>query len=112
MTPSGIAQVVERFFAAHKGAGLILPSGWFGRPYDNFHRLTGCAATRDGVRIQLDGQLNLSLTGGELVATIRDGDLTLSGFATAVWDWRPFGSTEERHETFFGGAVAFIAPLR
>jgi len=111
MTPSEIAQVVETFFADHSAAGLVLPNGWFGRPYDNLHQLTACTAAGHAVRVELDGQLSLSFEGAETVA-VRDRDgLVVYGFTRLLWDWRSYGSFEGHHEVFSDGEVAFVAPL-
>lgn len=64
----------------------------------------------DGL-VELDGQLNLSFQGGELVASGNYDRLVLRGFARVAWDWREYGSRKEHHETFFDGEVTFAAPL-
>ena len=111
MTPSEVAKAVGTFFAGHAAAGLVLPSGWFGRPYDNFHRLTACTAAGDTVHVELDGQLNLLFEGPGTLA-VRDGDsLVVSGFTRLLWDWRPYGSLESRHTVFSDGKVTLVAPL-
>ena len=111
MTLSEVTQAVEAFFADNSHAGLVLPSGWFGRPYDNLHRLTECTAEGSTVRVELDGQHQLSFEGGALLAVREPERLTLRGFATLTWDWRSYGSLEEHHEIFSGGEVAFVALL-
>lgn len=40
MTVERTLQTVLTFFADFNVAGLKLPDGWFGRPYDNLHQLT------------------------------------------------------------------------
>src|SRR3954464_4635708 len=52
--PSAIVETVSAFFAEHEVAGLRLPSGWFGRPHDNWHRLTEVATEGDDVLVRLD----------------------------------------------------------
>jgi hypothetical protein len=49
-----IAEAVAMFFGNHEVASLKLPSGWFGRPYDNWHQLTKVSIERDLVLIRLD----------------------------------------------------------
>lgn len=45
--PQVIAEAIAMFFANHEVASLKFPSGWFGRPYDNWHRLTGVSIDGD-----------------------------------------------------------------
>lgn len=111
MPTSEIARVITEFFVDQLAAGLILPNGWFGRPYDNLHQLTGCTVAGDTMRIELDGQLILTFAGPGLVAVrVRDG-LAIRGFATFAWDWRAYLSSEEHHEAFSDGEVTFVAQL-
>lgn len=111
MRSSDIAQIVEEFFAKHSAAGLVLPNGWFGRPYDNLHRLTACTAARHAVRVELDGQLTLTFEGAGIEA-VRDRDsLTVRGFTKLVWEWLSYGPPEGHREVFADGDVAFVAPV-
>ena len=111
MPISETARVIAEFFDDQLAAGLVLPNGWFGRPYDDLHQLTGCTVAGDTMRIELDGQLILTFAGAGLVA-VRDRDgLTVRGFNTLAWDWRPYLSPEEHHEHFSDGEVTFVAQL-
>ena len=89
-------------------AGLKLPNGWFGCPYDNLHELTRSEIAHGDLILELDGQLALTFS-GPTVASISDGILRLAGFTVLVWDWREYGSTMTHHEQFHGGVVEFIA---
>ena len=111
MPTSEIARVIAELFDDQSAAGLVLPNGWLGRPYDNLHELTGCTVAGDTLRIELDGQLILTFAGAGLVAA-RDRDrVTVRGFTTLTWDWRPYLSLEEHHEEFSDGEVTFVAQL-
>lgn len=90
MPISEMARVITEFFDDQMAAELVLPNGWFGRPYDNLHQLTGCTAAGDKMRIELDGQLILTFAGAGLEA-VRDRDgLIVRGFTTLACDWRPY----------------------
>ena len=66
MPISETVRVITEFFDDQLAAGLVLPNGWFGRPYDNLHQLTGCTVAGDTMRIELDGQLILTFAGAGL----------------------------------------------
>jgi hypothetical protein len=111
MQPSEIVRAVESCFAEHP-AGLVLPDGWFGRPYDNLHQLTACTATGGTVRVELDGQLSLEFEGSGTVA-VRDGaGLVIRGFTSLLWVRRAYGGREIHRQSFAAGEVRFPAPPR
>jgi hypothetical protein len=106
--PSAIADTVTAFFARHEVASLRLPSGWFGRPHDNWHRLTEAATDADRVVIRLDERQVLSLDvegasseGRVLRIRVRGGD----------WHWTEYGCDEEHREVLESGVVEFQAPF-
>ena len=101
---------VRDFFATVGDAGLILPSGWFGRPYDNLLQLTRSEVTDGTLVLELDGHLTLTFS-GEPEATSSENGLRLSGFSALAWDWTEFGSTESHHEEFVAGKVEFVAAM-
>jgi hypothetical protein len=47
------AQIVECFFAEHGRAGLVLPDGWYGRPFDSLFALTSAVDLPDGLKSRL-----------------------------------------------------------
>jgi hypothetical protein len=104
--PSAIAEAVNAFFAEHEVASLRLPSGGFGRPHDNWHRLTETVTQGDDLLIRLDGSQVLtvaaedsSLEGRVLRVTIRGGR----------WRWTAYGADDERKEVLGPGVVEFHA---
>lgn len=101
---------VREFFSAVGYAGLILPSGWFGRPYDNLLQLTRSEASDQSLLLEFDNQLVLTFAGAPQV-TSTDKGLRLSGFAALAWDWTEFGSTASHHEEFASGEVELVAPM-
>lgn len=109
MTNSDALATVREFFSNVGYAGLILPSGWFGRPYDNLLQLTRSEASDQALVLELDSQLILTFAGEPQVTPSEKG-LRLSGFAALAWDWTEFGSTVPHHEEFSAGEVQFVAP--
>jgi hypothetical protein len=62
VNPSSIVEAISAFFAEHEVASLCLPSGWFGRPHDNWHQLSEVATEGDAVLVRLDDRQVLTLT--------------------------------------------------
>ncbi len=109
MTADEILGVVMTWFRQVGGASLQLPSGWFGRPFDNLHRLTSGTVAADRLLLVLDDQLLLSLAHPRTVVYDQK-NLRLSGFDHATWDWDEYGGGKSHLETFEGGEVSFVAP--
>jgi hypothetical protein len=99
---------VQDWFSRSGGAGLILPTGWFGRPHDNPHRLTWSAARGRTVLLELDDRLLLIVIDPEIEA---DGaDITLR-FERLEFDWQEYGSRGATHlDEFATGALTLAAP--
>ena len=59
--PSAFADAVSAFFAEYEVASLRLPSGWFGRPHDNWHQLTQATMEGENLLVRLDDTQVLTL---------------------------------------------------
>ncbi len=101
--------VVSAWFDKAGTASMELPTGWFGRPHDNMHRLTWSAVRDDKVLLELDGQLHLVLADVEIVADT--APLLALQCSQLVFDWRESGSSRRRHAEIrtAGGVVKFHA---
>jgi hypothetical protein len=110
MTNNDTLIAVRQFFGTVGYAGLILPSGWFGRPYDNLLQLTRSEASEQSLVVELDNQLVLTFV-GEPQPTPTDRGMRLSGFTSLVWEWTEFGSTVSHHQEFASGEVELVAPM-
>lgn len=104
--PSAIAAAIHAFFSEHEVASLRLPSGWFGRPYDNQHQLTEATTAGDSVVVRLDQRQVLTLVAegaseeaGVLRVAVRGGR----------WDWTEYGGEAEHREVLESGLVEFHA---
>lgn len=104
----GIVDAVSSFFAEHEGARLRLPSGWFGRPHDNLHQLSGVAIVGDHVLVTLDGTQVLTL---EVKGASADDGVLRVEIRGGRWDWTEHGGVTEHSEVLGPGSVEFHAFL-
>ncbi len=61
--------VIKRWFETEWGGSLLLPDGWYGRPYDNQHALTSVEESDERLVIILDRKLILRFEGLKAVKT-------------------------------------------
>lgn len=107
-TSSNAVATITQFFADYQVAGLELPSGWFGRPFDDLHRLT---KARDGnsINVRLDGTQDPSLDVESVHCEPRILRLRIRG---GTREWTSYGSDERHQETLVPGLVIFHAMAR
>jgi len=103
-----VAKTVKEWFDQEGGSGLVLPDGLFGRPYDNVHELTLIAPLDEGLRIFLDENLLLYIT-GEVSVEKKPGKLMLADFIKLDFIWKEYGSTKEHKKSYDGGMVEFVS---
>jgi len=111
-----IQKSIVSWFSRVRVASMKLPSGWFGRPRDAFHKLTHCATLHRKLIIELDEQLLLVLTDVENATVSSHPEqneewLTLSGFSNFVFDRLEYVSMAPRTEVFESGEVTFVHML-
>ncbi|MGW5352385.1 hypothetical protein ACWERV_17975 [Streptomyces sp. NPDC004031] len=104
----GTLKTITDWFDQVAYSGLILPSGWFGRPYDNQHWLTWARARRSRLLLELDEQLLLVLTAPGLPEA-KGANLTVT-FAQLVFDWQGYGDLEPHAEVFHSAEIHFVGP--
>ncbi len=102
-----ISGAVSAFFAAHEAASLRLPSGWFGRPHDNWHALSDVSTDGGNVLIRLDGKQLLSL---KAEAASSEGDVLQVAIRGGRWEWTDYGGDQAHNEVLGPGNVEFHAP--
>jgi len=106
MTPD-VAAVIRSHLEGSAYVGLVLPDGWFGRPYDNMLTLDSVVLDGDELSISLDGDMRILITGD--VDTSLDGAaLKIFGFSQLLWSWRPEGSSDRREQTYRSGSLQLI----
>ncbi|MET4097552.1 hypothetical protein [Arthrobacter sp. UYCu712] len=108
MSRDSPAHVVERFFAKHGRANLVLPDGWYGRPFDSLFSLTLAADLQHGLKIELEGGRELVCEGDVSVAKTKFDKypaLRIEGFQAASWD--PCDGIGNR-QTYRGSTPVFL----
>lgn len=99
--------VVQDWFLKALTASMELPDGWFGRPFDNIHRLTWSAERGSKLFLELDAVMHLVISDPEIVAC--DPECLGLGCSQLVFDWTEYGSSGTRHATIYaeGGHIQF-----
>jgi hypothetical protein len=83
-----LSKRIQDWFFLNRSS-LILPDGWYGRPYDNLHELTKIDESDTQLTITLDGKLELCFS--ELKSlTERDGALVFADFKKLTCQFRSY----------------------
>jgi hypothetical protein len=99
---------IASWFAHVGGAGLKLPSGWFGRPHDNFLHLSWVSAAANRLMLVLDDQLVL-VVAHPTTLLARNNSLQIGGYRHAVWDWDEYGNGRSHIDCFDDqGTIEFV----
>lgn len=107
-TLAAVAETVLAFFKEHEVASLRLPSGWFGRPHDNWHQLTEVSTEGGHVRVRLDETQLLTL---KAEATSSEDRVLRVAIRGGRWDWTDYGGDQKHTEVLGRGDVEFHAPF-
>lgn len=86
---------IQRWFKEELGGSLLLPDGWYGRPYDNQHALTSVDETGEALTVILDRKLTLRFEGLKSVEG-RKGELVFGPFDKLRFDWETYGTDAKR----------------
>jgi hypothetical protein len=103
-------RTIRDWFDKEWGGSLILPDGWFGRPYDNQHSLTSCEESAGKLSLGLDDHLRFTFYGLSNVS-VEGRDLVIGPFERLLFEARPYGGGVVQNKEYNGGAVKLlIAP--
>lgn len=98
---------IKDYLKNGKSFYLILPDGWFGRPYDNWHKLTNYIMRPNKTILEIDEQLYLIFTGS--IKEKDQGDkIVISDFIQLVFDWQGYGDMKPNCKVFRDGLVEMI----
>lgn len=100
-------KTISRWFRKAKTATLMLPDGWFGKPYDNAHKLSHISVDNGELVLELDEHLRLRFRN---VGDVRAGssELSIDSFETLAFNWREYGTEATHNRTYTSGQVRLI----
>jgi len=101
--------IIQQWFKDEWGGSLLLPDGWYGRPYDNQHALTFIEESGETLTIILDQKLTLHFEGLKTVKAQKQ-ELFFGPFEKLRFDWESFG-TDGKHgvKEYKEGAVKILS---
>lgn len=102
------SESIKQWFSEEWGGGLILPDGWFGRPYDNQHSLTSVNESDGNLTVILDKNLKLSFSGVKRVEA-DPSKLTIGPFEELRFEWTPYGGGAARSTDYGAGVVQIVS---
>ena len=98
---------IESYIEEINSFGLVLPNGWFGRPFDNCHEMTWLEEKDNKLIIELDKQLYLIFT-KPVSCTKQENDLIISNFKQLVFDYQGYGDMKPYCKIFKNGEVKLV----
>lgn len=107
LNASALEATMRAWFCKTGGGGLILPTGWFGRPYDNLHVLTEVIFADQGLTLVLDSSLILRFSQYPAVEST-ESELLLR-FLSLRFEWQEYGSKKTHQQNFGPNVVRFVA---
>lgn len=84
-------KTIQDWFDKEFGGSLILPDGWYGRPYDNQHLLTFLNEKDNILFLVLDDKLKLQFRGLKSVRVYKH-ELIFGPFDNLQFEWESYGS--------------------
>jgi hypothetical protein len=102
------ARDIEHWFGTEWGGSMVLPDGWFGRPYDNQHMLTSVTENDGEVTLVLDDILRLHFTGLKSVRA-NGHELILGPFEHLRFEWTPYGGGRLTTKDYLSGEVKIVS---
>jgi len=97
---------VKNWFKREWGGSLLLPNGWFGRPYDNQHQLTRFELNNEDWMLLLDNNLSLKFSNLGVVDD-KLSELWFTGYEKCLFTWKA-SDTVKGEELFTFGTVKII----
>ena len=103
------ANIIEKWFKDEWGGSLVLPDGWYGRPYDNQHALTSIDELGETLTLILDQKITLYFEGLKSVE-VRNRELVFGPFDKLCFEWEAYGTAAEHGVKEYQTGEAKIVP--
>lgn len=99
---------VRHWFSTRQGS-LLLPDGWYGRPYDNLHSLTSINIRDGNLQLILDDKLTLLFVNPSDIE-FNDNELVFTRFDKLAFTVINLSDkTVEKNREYYGGIVKILA---
>ncbi|HGY9594063.1 hypothetical protein [Vibrio campbellii] len=102
---------IESWIESNAVFGLKLPDGWFGRPYDNQHRLTWIAERDNKLILEFDNQMYLTFT-KPIQLKVSDSEFIVDDFQQLTFDWQGYGDVKAHSKVYKSGSVSLVSLVR
>ena len=103
------ANIIQEWFKEEWGGSLVLPDGWYGKPYDNQHSVTSIDEVGNTLNLVLDQKLALHFEGLRLVE-VRNRQLVFGPFDRCRFEWHAYGTGGEHGVTEYQSGEVKIVP--
>jgi len=101
--------IVVKILESMDEIGLILPDGWFGRPYDNFLFIDKVIYQKDCFFLILDRKrIKVEiLLPDEIIIT--KNEITINRFKYCKFEWTEYVSGRKNVDLYYNGSLVIIA---
>jgi hypothetical protein len=95
-----ICDEIQKSLPKISGGTLRFWGVWFGRPYDNFHRIAACEHNRETLRLRFneDEQLTMWSPAG---LTLSSSVFQIKEAERVLWEWISYGRPKTQENRFF-----------
>lgn len=100
MSPSEIAASINASLPRLKAGSLKFWGQWFGRPYDNLHRITRCHSKDNMLILEFNDGETLSVWQPEGLA-IQANALSIQSAVRVRWEWFYYGRPKTEENRYF-----------
>jgi len=107
MKKAEVNSEIETWNNKYPRFGIELPIGWFGRPYDNIHKLTFLIERNHKLIFEIDNQLYLIFT-KPISIEIEESKLLIKNWKQFVFDRQGYGNMTPTCDVFKSGTVKLI----
>jgi hypothetical protein len=109
MMDTSLINTIQTWFDTEWGGSMVLPDGWFGRPYDNQHALTSVQQNGSSLILVLDEILHLHFEGLQAVR-VGEHELVFGPFDKLRFEWTPYGGGKLTTQEYLTGEVKIVSP--
>ena len=101
--------IIQKWFKDEGGGSLVLPDGWYGRPYDDQHAVTSIDESGEALALVLDQKLALHFEGLKSVQVWKR-ELVFGPFDKLCFEWEAYGTGGEHGAKEYGTGEVKIVP--